>query len=142
MEDKKEKKDWQDVLDKLVKTCKNVLYFVGLIITICATVAVTVNATLDYKIAQLEDKIDNRIVAVEQWVYDQIEKNVIKQADKIQSGNFEDIKFADIEDALKYYPMLDNPSEQARIAYEIVLNYYREITGRTFYFTDLGQEIE
>lgn len=105
------------------KSHQIIKFAITVIIVIIAIVSVI--AVIDSELKEYE----NRVIIVETWVNDQIEKNVIKQADKILSGNYDDIKVADLEDALKYFPLLENPSEQSVIAYEIVKEYYQQTIG-------------
>lgn len=114
-----------------------ILVLIAVVAVITAIAAVTVQ--IDQRLDSLEERVNDRLVVIEVWAYDQIEKNVLKQADKITSGNFEDIKTADLEDALKYFPLLENPSEASQIAYQIVVEYYQTVIGYELPTVDLGE---
>lgn len=111
-------------LDRAAKNVKNIAYLLGVIVLICSSVYLTIDKTFDSKVAQLNATLDGRLTAVEAYTADQIEKNIIKQADKIK-GDPSDIKMADIEDAMRYYPMLKDPSQKVVFAYEAVKEYWR-----------------
>lgn len=104
---------------------KSGLYLVGVIVMICGSVYLTIDRTFEAKVHQLNAQLDSRITVLEVYNADQIEKNILKQADKIQKGDTEDIKTADIEDALKYFPMLKDPSQRVIIAYEHIREWYK-----------------
>lgn len=68
---------------------------------------------------------DARLYSHDEYISAQIEKNILKQYDKIKKGNFEDIKKEDLEDALRDFPKLKNPAPNTIRAFEEIEKYYR-----------------
>ncbi len=114
---------WERI-KKLSDNAKHVMYLLGLIATICGSIYFTIDITLDAKFTQLNLDVERRLSITEQYMCSQIEKNILKQYDKIMSEDYDDIKLVDLEDCMKDWVLLENPSQNAITAFEVVRNYY------------------
>lgn len=83
---------------------------------------------------RLIEPLSQRLEAVEVDIYTlkgfqvaQIEKNIIKQYEKITNSDFGDIKKADLEDALNNYHLIVNPTPKISLAYTMIVEYYNDL---------------
>lgn len=105
---------------------KNVLYLLGLLGVICGSIYLTIDKTFESKVNEMARGLNQRVANIETYVNDQIVTYILKQVDKIKSGDEEDIKQADIENIMKYWHIVNEPADNIRIAYDQLVEYYKE----------------
>lgn len=87
------------------------------------------NGQLGQMLASLTSKDaeqDSRLLSHDEYISSQIEKNILKQYDKIKKENFSDIKKEDLEDALRDFPKLKDPKPEVVRGYKAIETYYNE----------------
>ncbi len=112
-------------LDTVAGVVKNVLYLIGVCTIICTSISVTIDRTFERKIGEYTVSVVRRLEKLESFMDDQIIRTIKVNADKINQGDFDDVKRAGLEDAIKYYPFLVDPTGDITLAYQTILDYYQ-----------------
>lgn len=122
-----------EITKKYAEIIKNTLYLLGIVAAIFAGTVAVINRTLDAKLdSYFNDSVVARFVAIEtrlddseEYIIAQVAKNLEKQYEKVAKDPA-DIKRADIEDCIKFWGIIKNPTDFQRIMYDTVLDYYKD----------------
>ncbi len=113
-------------INSVTHLIKNIVYLCGAALLISSSVWVMVNTVLEDKIVATNQGLEGRVSALEQWMMDDIGGAILRQKEKIDTGDTQDLKKTGIELLLKQYQLLNDPPPNIKIAYETIEQYYRE----------------
>lgn len=128
-------------VSKFNKAWKEWAVFASVVVFICGVLLGGINAIIQARLtehmsggelgtvlvalSEKDKEQDARLYSHDEYISAQIEKNILKQYDKIKKNNFDDIKKEDLEDALRDFDKLKDPSPNIVRAFEEIEKYYR-----------------